>query len=156
MRHALSLLAMVVLLGTAHADFPPVSKLPSRPELPDPLVMLDGTRVTSREQWLNQRRPELKGLFQHYMYGYLPAPMKIESKVEREDRQAFGGKATVKEVTIAFGPPETPKVRLLLVVPNERKGPAPAFVALSFTGIDTLIPKDPTTAVAAAWPFDLA
>ena len=40
------------------------------------------------------------------------------------DKQAFGGKATLKEVTIAFGPPETPRLHLLLVVPNHRKAAA--------------------------------
>src|SRR3954447_5019695 len=100
-------LAVLSGLGTAAArrDFPEVSRLPSRPELPDPLVMFGGERVTSREQWERQRRPELKALFQHYMYGYAPpAPAKVDAKVEREDRRYFGGKATKKEVTIAFGP----------------------------------------------------
>ena len=90
----------LTLLGAAavHAEFPEVSKLPSRPDLPDPLVMFDGERVTTKEQWFEKRRPELKALFQHYMYGYLPAaPDKIKAKVEREDAKAFDGKATLKE-----------------------------------------------------------
>jgi len=45
------LLATFLLEGTgAHADFPEVSKLPSRPELPDPLVRFNGDRVSTREQ----------------------------------------------------------------------------------------------------------
>jgi hypothetical protein len=52
--------------------FPPVAELASKPELPDPLLMLDGRRVTTPEQWFNERRPELITLFQHYMYGFLP------------------------------------------------------------------------------------
>lgn len=47
--------------------FPPVPELPSQVELPDPLILFDGRRVTTREQWFNERRPELKALFQHYM-----------------------------------------------------------------------------------------
>ena len=57
---------------TRAADFPDPDKLPSHPDLPDPLVMLDGTRVTTKEQWETKRRPELKALFQHYMYGVRP------------------------------------------------------------------------------------
>ena len=62
------------LLGAAavRAEFPDVSKLPSRPDLPDPLVMFNGDRVTTKEQWVDKRRPELKALFQYYMYGDLP------------------------------------------------------------------------------------
>lgn len=135
----------------ALADFPPVSKLPVRPELPDPLVMLDGTKITTKEDWMTKRRPELQKLFQHYMYGYLPEkPAKIDFKVERIDREALGGKATLKEVTISFGPPETPKLRLLLVVPNQRKGPAPVFVGLNFRGNHTLL-NDPKIALPTAW-----
>jgi hypothetical protein len=46
--------------------FPEVSTLPRQEALPNPLTMLDGGRVTTRAQWFNQRRPELKLLFQHY------------------------------------------------------------------------------------------
>src|SRR5262245_15970934 len=109
-------LATFVLLETAvlHADFPEPAKLPSRPELPDPLGTRNGERVTSKEQWEKQCRPELKALFQHYMYGHLPpAPEKVEFKVEREDPRAFGGKATLKEVTLRLGSPEAPAIHLL-------------------------------------------
>src|SRR5262249_20105583 len=86
--------------AAARADFPPVSQLPSRPELPDPLVMLNGDRVTTKEQWFDKRRPELKALFQHYMYGTFPPPAKIDAKVEREDPRALDGRASLKEITI--------------------------------------------------------
>ncbi|HXG10711.1 MAG TPA: acetylxylan esterase [Gemmataceae bacterium] len=153
MRRTLLLLAACAApAAVARADFPPVEKLPSRPEFPDPLVMFNGERVTSKEQWFNQRRPELKALFQHYMYGYLPEPLKIDARVEREDRQALGGKATLKEVTIAFGPPETPKIHLLLVVPNQRKGPAPVFVGMNFSGNHTLV-KDPAVRLPTVWMY---
>ena len=58
--------------SSAHDRFPQVSELALQTGLPDPLVMLDGRRVTTREQWVNERRPELMPLFQHYMYGFLP------------------------------------------------------------------------------------
>src|SRR5262245_16843337 len=64
--------AAQIAAGGPGRVFPPVSDLPSRADFPDPLVLLDGRRVTSREQWFNERRPELVALFQHYMYGFLP------------------------------------------------------------------------------------
>jgi hypothetical protein len=135
----------------SRADFPDASKLPPRPEMPDPLVMLDGTRIVSPEEWTGRRRPELKALFQHYMYGRMPAaPASVNATVEREVRSYFGGKATKKEVTIAFGPPDTPKIHLLLVVPNKRTGPAPAFLGLNFHGNHTAL-DDPTIALPTAW-----
>src|SRR5262245_15955340 len=135
--NTLILSAAFAILGTsvAQADYPEVSRLPSQRDLPDPLVMWSGERITTREQWVTKRRPELKALFQHYMYGYLPpAPEKISSQVERTDPEALGGKATLKEVTIAFGPPEVPRIHLLLVLPNSRKRPAPVFLGMNFCG----------------------
>ena len=116
---AVSLAMLCVVVADAQVDFPEVSKLPSQPGLPDPLVMFDGERVADKEQWIAKRRPELKALFQHYMYGYTPAaPARVSPTIEREDGRFFGGKATKKEVTIAFGPTDCPKIHLLLVIAN--------------------------------------
>jgi hypothetical protein len=137
----------------AETPFPEVAKLPSRPELPDPLVMFSGERVTSKQQWLDKRRPELKALFQHYMYGYFPPPLKIAAKVEHEDAKAFGGKATLREVAISFGPSGTPPIHLLLVIPNHRKGPAPVFVGLNFCGNHALV-EDAGVLLPTVWMYD--
>jgi hypothetical protein len=112
--------------------------------------MLSGKRVETREQWVNQRRPELKELFQYYMYGTMPPPpAKIEATVDREVAGYFGGKATLREVTIAFGPPKAPRIHLLMLVPNARK-PAPVFLGLSFSGNHTVL-KDPDIRLPAGW-----
>ena len=42
-------------------------------QAPDPLVMYDGTRVTTGTQWREKRRPELLALFTREMYGVVPA-----------------------------------------------------------------------------------
>lgn len=143
------ILGMVAMI--ASADFPPAAKLPANPDLPDALVMLDGKKITTSEEWFEKRRPELKELFQHYMYGYAPPrPENLTFKVERVDPNALGGKATLKEITISFGPAGTPKMQLLLVVPNKRKGPAPVFVGLNFSGNHTLL-KDPNIRLPETW-----
>jgi dienelactone hydrolase len=135
------------------ADLPDPAKLPSSEDLPEPLVMMDSAKITTKEQWLNKRRPELKELFQYYMYGYLPPAEEITATIDREDRKYFEGKATKKEVTIAFGPPECPKIHLLLVIPNDRKGPAPVFVGMNFCGNHTLV-KDPDIPLPTAWVYN--
>lgn len=143
--------SLLGLIAAGKADFPAVDKLPSRAQLPDPLVMMDGSRVTTKEEWLKKRRPELKELFQHYMYGYFPPrPEKLDFKVERVDKNALGGKATLKEITIAFGVRQTPKLHLLLFIPNQRKGPAPVFLGLNFQGNHTVV-KDPDVALPVSW-----
>jgi hypothetical protein len=149
---ALGLGLVVVMLGApALGDFPAPARLPGRPELPDPLVMFNGDGVKTREDWINKRRPELKALFQHYMYGTMPdAPAKVTATVEREDKKYLDGKATKKEVTISFGPPDVPKIHLLLVIPNDRKGAVPVFVGMNFYGNYTTS-KDPTIPLPTVW-----
>jgi hypothetical protein len=142
----------LALLSVA-ASFPRVADLPDRPDLPDPLVMLDGTRVASREDWFGKRRPELKALFQHYMYGELPpAPATVNAAVEFEDRAAVGGKATLKELALTVGPDAAPPIRLLLIVPNHRKGPAPVFLGINFCGNHGLV-NDRRVHIPTSWIY---
>ncbi|MBI3860924.1 MAG: hypothetical protein HY290_03420 [Planctomycetia bacterium] len=145
-------LALVFAASAAvAADLPPVSELKPVAELPDPLLLFGGGRVETREQWVGRRRPELIRLFQHYMYGRPPAaPKSVEAVVERVDTGYFGGKATKQEVTISFGPPGTPKISLLLVVPNKPAGPKPVFLGINFCGNHTLL-DDPSIAISKAW-----
>jgi len=153
---ALALLASMLMGGSmvpagAADGLPEVSELPSRPEMPDPLVRLDGRRVEDGRAWEQARRPELKALFEHYMYGVMPpAPASIEAKVVGEDRRYFGGKATRKEIEIGFAPAGSPKIHLLLVVPNKRAGRAPVFAGLNFNGNHTAL-DDPTIPLPTAW-----
>jgi hypothetical protein len=130
------------------AEFPAPKDLPSRPELPDPLVMMDGTKVTTKEQWTEKRRPELKALFQHYMYGTIPPAKAVTAKVLHEDAKAFGGKATLREVNLSAI--EGHDYRLLVVVPNGSKAPSPCFIGPNFTGNHTLV-DDPKVALTTAW-----
>jgi hypothetical protein len=145
---ALSILAFAM---SAVAEFPTIDQLPANSELPDPLKTFSGQPVSGREQWFAQRRPELRALFEHYMYGRAPAaPPAVRARVEREDPNYFGGKATKKELALEFGPPGTPPIHLLLVVPNRRSRPAPAFVGLNFCGNHTLL-DDPTVSLSTIW-----
>src|SRR4051812_30358071 len=83
------LLTMICGRAAAAQSFPEVSQLPSHPGLPDPLVMFNGERVTTRQQWVDQRRPELKALFEHYMYGHRP-PGNATFARTASDRNLFG------------------------------------------------------------------
>ncbi len=130
-------------------DFPPPEKLPTNPELPDPLTTFAGKKVTTKEGWETVRRPELKELFQHYMYGRYPAaPAKVTANVLFEDREAFGGKATLREIALTVS--DKPPVHVLLTVPNKRSGPVPVFVGLNFTGNHS-IADHPKVRVPTEW-----
>lgn len=131
---------------------PPAAELPSQPGLPDPLTMLDGRKVTTKRMWEKERKPELRQLVQHYMYGFAPpAPRKVEATVVREDRAALGGRATLKEVTLRFGPPGTPALHLLMVTPNGQKR-VPLFLGLNFAGNHAVL-SDPKIRLPEAWVY---
>ena len=66
------------------------------------------------------------------------------------DQKLFGGKATLKLVTLSFAPEDSPKINLMLVVPNERKSPAPVFLGLSFSANYTLV-TNPLVPLPTAW-----
>jgi dienelactone hydrolase len=141
------------LAAASGADFPPVDQLPINPELPDPLVMMDGSRVTTKEQWVTKRRPELKALFQHYMYGYLPAATQVTATQTASGRQLFGGKANWKSLTLKYGPDGTPSLELLLITPNTQKGVPPVFVGINFCGNHTVL-ADPKVPMTKSWYRD--
>ncbi|MEO5802342.1 MAG: acetylxylan esterase [Verrucomicrobiota bacterium] len=125
--------------GNAVEPFPPVSKLPLQTNLPDPMLMLNGKRIENKNEWFAKRRPELKALFQHYEYGYFPAPAKITARIDDVDKNLFSGKATLKLVTISFVPTNAPKLHLMLVLPNQRKSKTPVFLGLNFCGNHALV-----------------
>ena len=132
------------------ADFPPVEQLPVNPELPDPLVMMDGSRVTTVEQWTSKRRPELKKLFQHYMYGYLPAPTAVKATLTASNDSVFDGKASWKSFSLKYGPAGTPPLELLLILPRTQKKVPPVFVGINFCGNHTVL-DDPGVPLTQSW-----
>ena len=78
------------------------AKVP-RYTLPDPLVTLEGQRVTDADTWWMKRRPELLSLFKEHVYGAMPPARKI-ARVETHEveLQGLGGKVIRKQLTLYF------------------------------------------------------
>ncbi len=148
MRSTVVILIALNLATSEAADLPPFSELPSCADLPDPLEMLDGTPVTTPEMWREHRRPELKRLFQHYVYGYMPSAGDINAKVTKVVPDLLGGKATLKEIEIRFPwlkCDKPPVMHLALFLPNERSSGAPVFLALNRRGNHAMLPDERIT-----------
>lgn len=150
MRYFLTLLMPVVVFAET---LPEPATLPAKAEPPDPLVMLSGTRITTREQWETQRKPELRTLIQHYEYGMIPLPpKKLEFRTLGENASALGGMATLREVAIRWD--DRAEFALLVVIPKKREKPVPCFVGLNFNGnhalVDDPLVRVPVSARAAA------
>ncbi len=124
--------------------------------LPDPLLMADGRKVATREDWVNERRPELVRIFEDQVYGKVPEPpqpIRATISVRSEDKQALGGTAVRREITIAFSDKaDGPRLDLLLYLPKVSGTPrrVPAFLGLNFEGNHT-IQSDPGISLARGW-----
>jgi len=130
------------------------SKVPKF-QLPDPLVTLDGSRVTTGRQWREVRRPELLRLFREHVYGRAPGrPKGMVFKLREENRGALEGKATRRQVHVYFnGQPDGPKMDLLIYRPNHVEGPVPVFLTLNFQGNHT-VHMDPKIVLPTSWMRD--
>ncbi|HLH54007.1 MAG TPA: acetylxylan esterase [Verrucomicrobiae bacterium] len=132
-------------------DFPEPNALPIRKALPDPLELLSGQKVTTAEQWNRERKPELKALFQHYMYGSIAAaPGDLHARVQGRFGDFLGGKATLTLVTLEPGRAPGVHIDLMIVTPNQRPGRCPVFLAMNFCGNHTLT-DDPRVPLTRTW-----
>lgn len=142
----LAMLSPALLLA---ADFPAPNELPKQLNLPDPLVTRQGPRVMSGDQWEELRKPELRALFEQYMYGRWPSGAGWKSNTLLfEEKKALNGTATVREFAVDVGL-DTP-VHLLVVTPNGKKGPSPCFLGLNFYGNHAILDL-PGIALPKGW-----
>jgi hypothetical protein len=110
--------------------------------LPDPLVMLDGTEVTTVEQWQSKRRGEILDLFKQHVYGAMPPAINIEH-VDRHSfiDDALGGKARLLQETLYFKKDRSgPQIQVCVFLPpkSDPSEPYPAFLACNFSGNHTV------------------
>ena len=148
-----ALFLITIAAGDAPAqELPRPADLPAQSGLPDPLTFFDGRKVETKEQWVSQRRSELQRLFQHYMYGNLPPkPAEIEV-ISTEPRDCLDGKATFRQVTIAFVKPQLKhKVKVLFIAPKEAKSP-PVFVGMNFCGNHAVL-DEPAIEIPSSWVY---
>jgi hypothetical protein len=123
--------------------------------LPDPLVFASGRRVADAAEWHGARRAEILGLFERHVFGTSPpAPATIEGEVRDVDRQALGGAATRRQVSVRLGAgADAPRLELLIYVPNARQGKVPVFLGLNFNG-NHAVAADPAILLSTRWMRD--
>ncbi len=152
---ALGAALLALLLGSLTAQQRPgvnydESKVPKY-SLPDPLVMVNGERVTSAEAWHKRRRLELLRLFETHVYGRSPGrPKAMAFALTSLDRNALGGKAVRKQVSAYFSPrKDGPKMDILIYLPAVKR-PVPLFLGLNFGG-NHAIHADPGIQLSTQW-----
>lgn len=108
------------------------------PNLPDPLVLKNGQKVTTPEIWWKQRRPEILEDFEREIYGRRPAQTpKVNWEVTSTTRGTNGGipiitKQLVGHVDNSSYPAISVNIALTLTTPAEAKGPVPVMMQFGF------------------------
>ena len=142
---------------TGHVSNYDESKVPPY-TLPDPLVMMNGTRVGDAATWRKQRRPEIRRLYEAEIYGHIPASApKVSWRVEETDPSAREGSAIRKRVVGQFGTqPDGPRMNLTLYTPSKSKQPVPVILLVNFGGPGKVPPQDPPVAaeiIGRGWGY---
>jgi hypothetical protein len=119
--------------ATGHVSNYSEEKIPAY-TLPDPLVMSNGERVTSAEQWYNKRRPEILKFYQSQIYGRVPAETpKVIWRVTETDTKARDGAAILKRVVGVMGErADSPQMNLTVYLPAKADKPVPLLLNLTF------------------------
>jgi len=127
----LSLAAAAFLLGIKGASgadqtvMPTVDQLPSIPQLPDPFLFPDGSRVKTAADW-RRRREQIKQLVLYYEYGHpAPDPKNVKGEVVSSAPDPSGG--TAKQVHLTMGPDDKVAFDIELTIPTG-KGPFPVII----------------------------
>jgi hypothetical protein len=110
------------------------------PDLPDPLGLKNGQKITTADQWWNQRRPEIVEDFDREIYGRVPKDVpKVTWEVTGANEEKVGDvpvivKRLLGHVDNARCPQIKVDIQLTLTTPAEAKGPVPVMMEFGFGG----------------------
>jgi hypothetical protein len=114
------------------------SKANPYPNLPDPMALKDGQRVTSAEVWWARRRPEIVEDFDREVYGRVPKETpKVTWEVTSTAREKVGEvpvvvKKLAGHVDNSAFPEIKVDIQLTLTTPAEATGPVPVMMEFGF------------------------
>ncbi len=94
-----------------------IEQLPEIKELPDPFLKRDGSRISKRDEWKEQRKALLESVLR-YEYGALPpVPRNVQAK-EVAVKELEEGVGLERELLLSMGPKRSITTRLFLSVPS--------------------------------------
>ncbi|MDB6033696.1 MAG: lipolytic enzyme family [Verrucomicrobiales bacterium] len=124
--------------ATNSANYDPAKANPF-PDLPDPLTLKNGKKVSTADTWWKERRPEIVEDFEREVFGRVPknVPKVAWTVVSNVTHGLVGklpanGKQLVGHVDNSGYPEISVDIRMTLVTPVAAKGPVP--VLLMFGG----------------------
>ena len=113
-------------IKTSMGTLPGVDQLPDRRELPDIMVLNDGTKVATRAQW-QKRRAEMKRILEYYAVGQMPPPPGNVKGKEISSETVLEGSVKYRLVHLTFGPGEKLGLDIGIFTPA-KGGPFPTII----------------------------
>ena len=118
-------------IRTAVGKMPGVKDLPVRTAMPDVMVMNDGTKVRTRQQW-QKRRVEMRKILEYYAVGQMPpAPGNVKGR-EVLTETVLDGSVKYRLVHLTFGPQSKLGLDIGIFTPV-KGGPFPTIILQSGT-----------------------
>ena len=114
------------------------AKADVHPQIPDPLLLKNGQRVTSPEQWRSVRRPEIIADFEREILGKAPANLpRVTWEVIKTTPAKYGDFDVVTKrlagyVDNAIDPKIQVNIQMVLITPAHTAGPVPVIIELAF------------------------
>lgn len=114
-------------------------------DLPDALTLKSGQKVTSAEQWWNQRRPEIVEDFEREVVGRIPPNVPKVTWAVKSTTDSKAGvfpiveKQLVGHVDNSAYPSINVDVEMTVVTPRNAKGPVPVMIMFSSAAIRQFI-----------------
>ena len=108
------------------------------PNLPDPLKLNNGKKVSTPEMWWKQRRPEIKEFFDREIYGRMPVNVpKVNWEVVSVTKDTVKNipvitKKLLGHVNNISYPLISVNIDLTLITPANAKGPVPVMMEFGF------------------------
>ena len=109
------------------------------PKLPEVLETKAGKKVTTPEQWWNERRPELVELLEREVYGRIPENVpKVRWEVRETREVEAGGKpAVLRHIVGVVNNSSCPEIKvnisMSLTLPKGAAGPVPVLMSFGWT-----------------------
>jgi hypothetical protein len=113
-------------IHTRLGALPGVNELPVHKEMPDVLVMNDGSRVTTKQQW-EKRRQEMRRILSYYAVGQMPPPPGNVKGREVSSELVLDGQVKYRQVHLTFGPANALNLDIGIFTPM-RGDPFPTII----------------------------
>lgn len=122
--------------------------------IPDPLITFADEKITTSDDWIEKRRPELLEFFENKVYGKVPGALDdVSFKILKENENALDGAAKTKQVEVTLVKNEKSISFTILIYLPKNISVAPLFLGYNFYGNHS-ITKDPNIIISDAWAMN--